>query len=146
MPTSSPIPSAQAVASTSALSKSSSTSSAEKPIRGVRLLSESHSDVEDTAVSVKSVASQVNEYIVEKKHRDQLDFWRQNKSKYPQLFTVFKYLGAVPAESTPSERLFSKSGCQVTPRRNKLSSKKVEALLFLMENDDLKLYNIKSDE
>ena len=55
------------------------------------------------------------------------------------LYSVYKYIGAVPATATPCERIFCDSGVEITTRRNRLGTEKVEALMFLKENDELNM-------
>ena len=51
------------------------------------------------------------------------------------IFELSKYFHALPATSTPSERLFSRVGYQVWDRRNKISSEKVVQVMFLYEHE-----------
>ena len=62
-------------------------------------------------------------------------FWQSRALKYPMLFSVYKFIGAVPATATPCKRVFSKSGFEVTERGNRLGTEKVKAIMFLKEND-----------
>lgn len=63
-----------------------------------------------------------------------LKFWERNKTVFRHLYELLlKYL-CIPATSVPSERLFSKAGKLITNRRNLLSGKNVNKLLFLNNN------------
>lgn len=65
---------------------------------------------------------------------DPLKWWRVHREQYPLLVAVaMKYL-CVPATSTVSERLFSRSGRIVTPSRSSLKPDKIEMLIFLSKN------------
>jgi len=46
---------------------------------------------------------------------------------------ALKY-ACIPATSVPSERIFSKAGQIVSQRRNRLSPKNVDVLIFLNKN------------
>ena len=66
------------------------------------------------------------------------EFWLSRVKKYPTLFTGYKYIGSVAGTGAPTERMFSGSGLEVIARRNRLSPEKVEGIMFLKENDELK--------
>ena len=60
-----------------------------------------------------------------------LEYWQNSRYIFPNLKTVaVKYLISM-ASSTPCERLFSKAGLMLESRRNRLTGKKVDKLLFL---------------
>ena len=62
---------------------------------------------------------------------DPLAWWRVNSIKYPLIAQLARQYLGIPATSTKSERTFSLTGQLVTPRRNCLSSEKVNMLVFL---------------
>ncbi len=68
---------------------------------------------------------------------DPLKWWKLNGRKYPLLSEVAKKYLAIPATSSPSERLFSSAGNIVTPLRNSLDPMKVHMLTFLATNAEL---------
>lgn len=68
------------------------------------------------------------------RHCDPLKFWREESINFPNLSVVVQENFCVLATSVPCERLFSKAGLAITDRRNKLSAKKAENLLFLNTN------------
>jgi len=63
-----------------------------------------------------------------------LDWWRENKLKFPVLSQLAKRFLSAPATSVPSEQLFSGAGIICTPKRNRLEGETVEKLLFLKYN------------
>lgn len=66
-----------------------------------------------------------------KSKEDYLNFLKEIKSVYPQLYKVAsKYLCLV-ATYVPSECLFSKAGATFTQSRNRLLGKRLGKLLFL---------------
>ena len=68
-------------------------------------------------------------------HIDPIEYWSKNKKTYPILsYLANKYL-IIPASSSPSERLFSIAGWQVSKLRSNLSPENVEAIIFLSENE-----------
>ena len=67
---------------------------------------------------------------------DPLHWWKLHNELYPLLSQVAKKYLCVPATSTVSERLFSRSGRIVTPIRSSLKPDSVEMLVFLSNNVD----------
>ena len=65
---------------------------------------------------------------------DPLMWWKAHEFDYPMLARVVKKYLCVPATSTPSERLFSKSGQVVSPQRASLNPETVQMLVFLSNN------------
>jgi hypothetical protein len=65
---------------------------------------------------------------------DALPYWRINRKKFPKMSQLAKKILAIPATSTPSERVFSTCGVILTDRRCRLSSTSLEMLLFLKYN------------
>ena len=65
---------------------------------------------------------------------DPLKWWKEHSKKYPILSRVCKKYLAIPATSSPSERLFSRAGNITTPLRNSLKPAKVDMLTFLATN------------
>ncbi|KAL4126071.1 hypothetical protein QTP88_010302 [Uroleucon formosanum] len=62
--------------------------------------------------------------------------WKDMSTVYPNIVKVaLKYLSTV-ATSVPSERLFSKAGLTMNQQRNRLTSKKLNMLLFLQSVDE----------
>lgn len=63
-----------------------------------------------------------------------IEYWTFNENNLKHV--ALKYL-CIPGSSTPAERIFSKAGQIITERRNHLSSKHINALLFLNVNYNL---------
>lgn len=61
-------------------------------------------------------------------------FWKSHKMILDPLSEVAMKYACIPATSVPSERIFSKAGQIVSQRRNRLTPKNVDALIFLNKN------------
>uniref|UniRef100_A0A2S2PPI5 Zinc finger BED domain-containing protein 1 n=1 Tax=Schizaphis graminum TaxID=13262 RepID=A0A2S2PPI5_SCHGA len=80
---------------------------------------------------------EVDKYLQEPiiaRTNDPLKWWNENKNVYPSLFEIMKRRFCIQGTSVPSERIFSKSGQVVTEKRNRLTSKRVEQIIFLNSN------------
>jgi hypothetical protein len=60
-----------------------------------------------------------------------LQWWKNNKDKYPILAKLAKSYLCIPGTSTPSERLFSAAGNVASKKRASLSQEHVDMLTFL---------------
>ncbi|CAL9696627.1 unnamed protein product [Knipowitschia caucasica] len=65
---------------------------------------------------------------------DPLEWWRSRATVFKNACDVMKTRLCVVATSVPSERIFSKTGQILTDRRNRLTSRKVQQLVFLNAN------------
>ena len=63
-----------------------------------------------------------------------LKWWKQYEKQFPRLAKLVKTYLAVPATSTPSERVFSLAGNTITRQRASLHPGNVDKLIFLNEN------------
>ena len=63
-----------------------------------------------------------------------LQWWKTNRTSYPVIAELARWLLSVPATSVASERLFSRAGDVITKKRNQLSPSCADRVLFLMEN------------
>lgn len=75
----------------------------------------------------------MNEPLLPRK-LDPLIWWKDHKVIYPNVFKVMLMRLCVPSSSVLCERTFSKAGYTMTDRRNRLSFKNTEQLLFLNTN------------
>ena len=62
------------------------------------------------------------------------DFWYKNESNLPILSQVACVVLTAIATSVPSERAFSAGTNQICARRNRLSTSRVEKIMFLLTN------------
>nr|XP_055075686.1 E3 SUMO-protein ligase ZBED1-like isoform X2 [Misgurnus anguillicaudatus] len=68
---------------------------------------------------------------------DPLAYWSTHKAIYPHLYQLSKLFLCTPASSVPCERIFSKAGEIVSKKRNRLSPKTVEKIIFLNKNHNI---------
>lgn len=84
-----------------------------------------------------TIRNEILVYFGEKsipRDKNPLLWWKENEAKFPTLALLAKSYLAIPATSTPSERLFSAAGNIVTKKRASLTSKHVDMLTFLHSN------------
>lgn len=65
-----------------------------------------------------------------------LQWWENEKTKFPRLYGVIRFVHAIPGSSAAAERLFSMAGRMLSGRSN-MRSKLVDDMLFLRCNLDL---------
>ena len=63
-----------------------------------------------------------------------LMWWKTNKTRFPVLSKLAKKYLAIPATSTPSERLFSEAENIMTIKRTQLAPNMLENLVFCKKN------------
>lgn len=68
-----------------------------------------------------------------------LDWWSDNKLKYPELYELSKNILIIPASQIRSESTFSKSGLVVTPLRSEMSSSNISKVMFIDYNYELSI-------
>ena len=61
---------------------------------------------------------------------DILLWWKLNRVKYPVLQTIARDILAIPVSTVASEFAFNSSGRLVSPHRNRLHPKVIEALMY----------------
>jgi len=86
-----------------------------------------------TVASIVEMDKYLNECLLSR-HMDPLKWWSERKHIYPRLYEIMKRRLCVPATSVPSERVFSKAGQVLTQRRSRLTTSKVEKLIFVQAN------------
>lgn len=90
----------------------------------------------ENSTAIVELRSYTDEKMIDR-HEDPLEFWQKREPSYPKLAKLAKKFLMIPATSVPCERVFSKAGELITDRRNRLSAKHVDQLLFLNANCDL---------
>ncbi|KAL6497847.1 hypothetical protein OROHE_026874 [Orobanche hederae] len=82
---------------------------------------------------VDSIKSELDHYldedVVQKDGFDLLNWWNANEQKYPTLQLMARDFLAIPASTVASESALSSSGRLVSPHRNRLHPKTLEALM-----------------
>lgn len=68
------------------------------------------------------------------RQQDPLKWWSERKLLYPRLYEMVKRRLCVPATSVPSERVFSKAGMVLNSKRTRLTTEKVEKIIFIQSN------------
>lgn len=92
-----------------------------------------------TGISASLLIRQYLEMPYLNRTKNPLDFWKQHKNTFPELYSLqLKYL-CVSATSVPSERVFSKTGQITNDRRNRLHPKNLDYIVFLNSNVNLNL-------
>jgi hypothetical protein len=66
---------------------------------------------------------------------DVLEWWKNHRRQFPNVWKVAQIVLAIPATSASSERSFSLAGHIIAPKRNRLDTKLVRKMHFLKEND-----------
>lgn len=85
-----------------------------------------------------SEANELDEYM-ELKVRSMttlLQWWNDKRSVFPNLYKIARYIHSIPASSASAERIFSSAG-KLCSSRPKLSSDRMDEILFLRSNFDL---------
>jgi len=65
---------------------------------------------------------------------DLLSFWRRKKNEFPTIASIARKVLSIPAANTSVERLFSSSKIIIGDKRTRLSSEKIDKLMFLKKN------------
>jgi hypothetical protein len=87
----------------------------------------------DTSDAIVELDKFLNEPLIPRKS-DTLIWWKEMKRIYPDIYDLMLQRLGVPSTSVPCERTFSKTGYTQTDRRNRLSIKNMETLMFLNGN------------
>ncbi|XP_023805814.1 zinc finger BED domain-containing protein 4-like [Oryzias latipes] len=92
--------------------------------------------------NTSSASLQLNFYLSEPviaQSGQPLVYWQNNKSRFPTLAQAARTYLCAPCTSVDSERLLSKAGNIIDEKRNKLSAKNAEMLIFIKKNLPLML-------
>ncbi|CAB5179529.1 unnamed protein product [Rhizophagus irregularis] len=82
-------------------------------------------------------SNEVEEYLKEDKisfNQCSFNWWLNKKDKYPILAKMARIHLAIPATSTPSERLFSNAGNLLSAKRSRMNSELFQCIMFLKRN------------
>ena len=82
-------------------------------------------------------SNEVEEYLKEDMisfNQCPFNWWLNKKDKYPILAKLARIHLAIPATSTPSERLFSDAGNLLSTKRTKINSELFKSIMFLKRN------------
>ena len=82
-------------------------------------------------------SDEVEEYLKEDKisfNQCPFNWWLNKKNKYPILSKMARIHLAIPATSTPSERLFSDAGNLLSAKRSRMNSELFQRIMFLKRN------------
>lgn len=71
------------------------------------------------------------------RNEDPLLWWNSHKRKFPTLARIARKFLAIPAYSTPSERVFSTAENIVSTKRSSLLPENANVLIFLYQNRNL---------
>ena len=90
----------------------------------------------------EKVSTMVTDYLKEpvienpkhKKFMDPLEYWKNNKERYPALAEVAKRYLSAPLSSVPSKSLFTETGIIDSNQRRCLLSDRLEMLTFIKHN------------
>eukprot|EP00092_Neocalanus_flemingeri_P041387 GFUD01045066.1.p1 GENE.GFUD01045066.1~~GFUD01045066.1.p1 ORF type:complete len:178 (-),score=35.71 GFUD01045066.1:80-613(-) len=98
---------------------------------------ESDDDEERTGAAQDVIKREIHFYQAEPlldRDCDPLDWWRERRSKYPNLVRLVRKYLCVPATSTQAERMFSALGLLLTKRRLAMTGENTNMQLFLKDN------------
>lgn len=108
------------------------------PKKKFRSLMADSDDEDEFSISLEApitASKQLQNYknMTTKCHRgeDPLKWWKENSNLYPEVSVLAKKYLSIVATSVPCERLFSEAGNITSKTRNRLSSDRVNNLLFL---------------
>ena len=108
---------------------------AKRPTTALDILLGPEEDSNDESSS--ALSDELQGYLATKaasKDTNPLVWWEANGYNHPHIAKIAKALFSIPAKSTPTERIFSKSGLIVNDLRSTLKPDMVNALLFLNKN------------
>ncbi|CAI6377067.1 unnamed protein product [Macrosiphum euphorbiae] len=80
---------------------------------------------------------EIDKYLSENllnRQEDPLKWYSDRQNLYPRLYEMVLRRQCVPETSVPSERVFSKAGLVLNAKRTRLTTDKVETILFIQSN------------
>lgn len=87
-------------------------------------------------ICAKEFCNYKNEKVIDVEENP-LNWWREKKSRFPNLWNVAKNYLATPASQASSERIFLVQGNTIYDKRKLLDPTIVEEMAFLHDNADL---------
>lgn len=84
-----------------------------------------------------SISEQVESYLkmpLRLRQEDPIIFWREHKKLFPELYRLVVRFLSAPPSSVYSERTFSEAGLIYEDRRNRLTPRNAEKLIFIHHN------------
>ena len=98
---------------------------------------EDDDDEDDDDEAKSSVVAEVDVYLAEKvakRNINPLELWEMNASRFPRLAQQARKYLCIPGACVPSELVFSFAGYIVNKKRCSMSSKMIDAVIFLHVN------------
>lgn len=112
-------------------------------------------DVQNEEERLQNICNEVDKYLadgIEKRFNSYfnlLEWWKENKTKYPILSLIAKDIFAIPSSTVASESAFSLGKRVVDPFRSSLSPNMVETLVYTnnwLKAEDFDLYKDPTDD
>ena len=93
----------------------------------------------DTYGEVNQVNLEINREVQaylnsNQENEDSLIYWRRNRFAFPNLYRLYRVVGAIQVENTATERTFAHIALKETKRNTKLINNKMQKLAFIKEN------------
>jgi hypothetical protein len=89
-------------------------------------------------VSSDPITDEIEDYLkLDVSCDDVLQFWRSSKDTFPHLKRLSQVILAIPATSTPSEKVFSITGLIVNAKRTMLAPENIGKIQVIHDNYDL---------
>ena len=125
------IPPNSETSSTSDLNVTQSTSTIWQHLEQKRI---QHNTTATVNLTSERILERYFEMRLEERNVDPIFWWDEKKLHLPELYKLSKQVLIIPATSVPSERIFSKAGMLCNDKRNRLTPKHVNEILFLNFN------------
>jgi hypothetical protein len=95
-----------------------------------------NSDIESSSAQVQKYLS--GSVMCSPNVNNILEHWENVKTEYPRVYVVSNILLAIPATNLSRERIFNYAGLALTDKRANIKPDKVDDMLFVRSNFDLK--------